>query len=81
MNINNDDVSLEFFSKTFIRKDRNNSGGGLLIYFKDDIFAYMPTLERLKAVEGLGFATTPPLPSDNCFSEGRKMMHSVAFWI
>ena len=40
----------------------------------------MPTLERLKAVEGLGFATTPP--PENCFSEGRKkMVHSVAFWI
>ena len=38
----------------------------------------MPTLERLKAVEGLGFATPPP---ENCFSEGRKMVHSVAFWI
>ena len=24
------------------------------------IIAYMPTLERLKAVEGLGFATNPP---------------------
>jgi hypothetical protein len=36
--INNDDLSLDFFSKTFIRKDRNNSGGGLLIYLKDDIF-------------------------------------------
>ena len=35
------------------------------------LFAYMPTLERLKAVEGL----------ENCFSEGRKMVHSVAFWI
>ena len=30
VNINNDDLSLDFFSKTFIRKDRNNSGGGLL---------------------------------------------------
>jgi hypothetical protein len=26
-----------FFSKTLTRKDHNNSGGGLLIYFKDDI--------------------------------------------
>ena len=42
----------------------------------------MPTLERLKAVEGLGFAThPPPPPPENCFSEGRKMVHSVAFWI
>jgi hypothetical protein len=32
------DLQNYFFSKTFIRKDRNNSGGGLLIYFKDDIF-------------------------------------------
>ena len=44
------------------------------------ICAYMPTLERLKAVEGLGFATPPP-ENENCFSEGRKMAHSVAFWI
>jgi hypothetical protein len=38
VNINNDDLSLDFFLKTFIRKDRNNSGGGPLIYFKHDIF-------------------------------------------
>ena len=44
--INNDDLSLDFFSKTFIRKDRNNSGGGLLIYLKDDIF-----VERVTALE------------------------------
>ena len=37
VNINNDDLSLDFFSNTFIRKDCNNSGVGLLIYFKDDI--------------------------------------------
>ena len=24
---------------------------------------------------------TPPPPPENCFSEGRKMVHSVAFWI
>ena len=45
----------------------------------------MPTLERLKAVEGLGFATTPPPPPTHTpekkISEGRKMVHSVAFWI
>jgi hypothetical protein len=35
-----------FFSKTFIGKDRNNSGGGLLIYFKDDIF-----VERVTVLE------------------------------
>ena len=40
----------------------------------------MPTLERLKAVGGLGFATPPTTP-ENCFSEGHKMVHSVAFWI
>ena len=34
------------FSKTFIRKDRNNSGGGLLIYFKDDI-----SVERVTDLE------------------------------
>jgi len=37
VNINNDDLLLEFFSKAFTRKDHNNTGGGLLIYFKDDI--------------------------------------------
>jgi hypothetical protein len=37
VNINNDDLLLEFFSKTFTRKDHNNTGGGLLIYFKDHI--------------------------------------------
>ena len=42
VNINNDDISLDFF----IRKDGNNSGGGLLIYFKDDIF-----VERVTALE------------------------------
>ena len=46
------------------------------------IIAYMPTLERLKAVEGLGFATLCHAPPpENCLSEGRKMVHSVAFWI
>jgi hypothetical protein len=47
VNINNDDLSLDFFSKTFIRKDRNNSGGGLLIYFKDDIFVERVTDETI----------------------------------
>jgi hypothetical protein len=28
---------------SFIRKDRNNSGGGLLIYFKDDTFVERAT--------------------------------------
>ena len=37
VNINNDDLLLDFFSKTLTRKDHNNSGGGLLIYSKDDI--------------------------------------------
>jgi hypothetical protein len=37
VNINNDDLLLEFFSKTFTRKDHNNTGGGFLIYFKDHI--------------------------------------------
>ena len=26
------------------------------------VYSYMPTLERLKAVAGLGFATPPPPP-------------------
>jgi hypothetical protein len=42
VNINNDDLSLDFFSKN----DRNNSDGGLLIYFKDDIF-----VERVTVLE------------------------------
>ena len=37
MYINNDDLLLELFSKTFTRKDHINTGGGLLIYFRDDI--------------------------------------------
>jgi hypothetical protein len=59
------------------------------VYFSTFVFAneswfvlcraYMPTIERLKAVGDLGFATPPP--PENCFSEGRKMVHSVAFWI
>ena len=39
-------LSLDFFSKTFIKKDRNNSGGGLLIYFKDDISERVTVLEN-----------------------------------
>jgi hypothetical protein len=42
-------------------------------------FTYMPTLERLKAVGGLGGGESyPPHPKN---SEGRKMVHSAAFWI
>jgi hypothetical protein len=37
VNSNNDDLLLEFFSKTFTWKDHNNTGGCLLIYFTDDI--------------------------------------------
>jgi hypothetical protein len=36
--------------------------------------AYMPTLETKSGREG----STPP---ENVFSEGCKMVHSVAFWI
>jgi len=49
MNINNDDLLLEFLKKkkkTFIRKDHNIPGGGLLIYFKDDI-----SVERVTGLE------------------------------
>jgi hypothetical protein len=46
VNINNGDLSLDFFSETFIRKDRNNSGDGLLIYYKDDI-----SVERVTDLE------------------------------
>jgi hypothetical protein len=30
-------IEIDSFSKHIIRKDRNNAGGGLLIYFKDYI--------------------------------------------
>jgi hypothetical protein len=36
-NISNNDIEIDSFSKHIIRKDRNNAGGGLLIYFKDYI--------------------------------------------
>ena len=36
-NISNNDIEIDSFSKNIIRKDRNNAGGGLLIYFKDYI--------------------------------------------
>jgi hypothetical protein len=39
---------------------------------------YMPTLERLKAVGGVWGVF--PLQK-MFFSEGRKMVHSAAFWI
>jgi hypothetical protein len=40
--------------------------------------AYMPTLERLKAVGELG-GFAPPFQI--FFSEGRKMVHYAACWI
>ena len=36
-NISNNDIEIDSFSKHIIRKDRNNAGGGLLIYSKDYI--------------------------------------------
>ena len=36
-NILDRDLELESFSQNIIRKDRNNSGGGVLIYTKDDL--------------------------------------------
>ena len=46
-----------------------------------NLLPYMPTLKRLKAVGGgLGEGEVCP-PLKNCFSEGRKMVHSAAFWI
>jgi hypothetical protein len=36
-NISNNDIEIDSFSNHIIRKDRNNAGGGLLIYFKDYI--------------------------------------------
>jgi hypothetical protein len=39
-----------------------------LHFVNSAVLIFMPTLERLKAVGGL-------------FSEGRKMVHSAAFWI
>ena len=35
--VSDDDLILDSFSKNIFRKDRNNAGGGLLIYIKDDI--------------------------------------------
>ena len=46
MNINNDDLLLEFFSKTFTRKDHNNTGGWFLIYLKDNI-----SVERVSGLQ------------------------------
>ena len=43
-------------------------------------FSYMPTLERLKAVGGAGGGGGGG-DLKFFFSEGRKMVHSVAFWI
>jgi hypothetical protein len=71
------DLSLDFFSKTFIRKDRNNSGGGLLIYFKDDIFVERVTdLENDGGFElyvpGPGCVSTSPIIRINCNTYNRK---------
>ena len=38
--INNNELVLESFSPNIFRKDRNNSGGGILIYTKDDIAVF-----------------------------------------
>ena len=51
--------------------------GGTLFQYTSH--AYMPTLERLKAVGGGGGGGVS-LPQKNIFS-GRKMVHSAAFWI
>ena len=37
INIVDEDLNLESFSQNIIRKDRNNSGGGILIYSKEDV--------------------------------------------
>ena len=36
-NVKDDEIELESFSKRIFRKDRNNSGGGVIIYTKDDL--------------------------------------------
>ena len=36
-NVRDEDLEIDVFGKSFLRKDRNNSGGGLLIYFKSDV--------------------------------------------
>ena len=36
--IKDEEIELTSFSKNIFRKDRNNSGGGILIYTKDDLF-------------------------------------------
>ena len=36
-NINNEELMIDSFSQNIFRKDRNNAGGGLLIYTKDDM--------------------------------------------
>jgi hypothetical protein len=41
---------------------------------------YMPTFERLKAV-GSGLGGGLPHFPEIVFSEGRKIVHSVALWI
>jgi hypothetical protein len=41
-----DDLLLGFFSKITARKDHNNTGGGLLIYFKDHI-----SIERVTGLQ------------------------------
>ena len=43
-NISNNDIEIDSFSKNIIRKDRNNAGGGLLIYFKD--YSRVPSVKK-----------------------------------
>jgi hypothetical protein len=47
--------------------------------FNNISVSYMPTLERRKAVGG-GLRGFPPPPNKK-ISEGRKIVHSAAFWI
>ena len=45
--VNDDELKLDSFSKKIIRKDRNRSGGGLLIYVKDYLIVQRkPELEN-----------------------------------
>jgi hypothetical protein len=53
-NISNNDIEIDSFSKNIIRKDRNNAGGGLLIYFKDYISVIRKhELEKIKQIHGV----------------------------
>jgi hypothetical protein len=49
-NISNNDIEIDSFSKHIIRKDRNNAGGGLLIYFKIIFFNSIRQIKQIHYV-------------------------------